>query len=231
MSQLFKYQNNATVTVKRMHVFAIVPVKRLNVSKTRLSEVLSLEKRNELTVAMLRDVLDTLKSSKVHSVLVVSPDYAVKQIAGEYGFSFILSRHAGLNPSLKEAIEWCTQKNAASVLVLPADLPLVSPEDISRLIELGSEPSTVVLSPSLDCGTNALLLRPPDVIPVRYGKDSFIKHIEEALKADVQLRFYASREVMLDIDSEDDLNKLLETKDVESKQVFKQLKPLKKTIS
>ena len=204
--------------MKTMRTFAIVPVKELRASKKRLSHVLSREKRTELMVGMLRDVLSALKLSTIEQVLAVSPDAAVKKIVCEYGFSFISPKNARLNPSLSEAIEYAEQREADAVLILPADLPLVCPYDICKLVELGSEPSTVVLSPSLDGGTNALLLNPPDAIPVSFGKGSFFKHVEEALKKDVRLRFHVSREVMLDIDSEDDLKKLLEIRAVDSKQ-------------
>ena len=202
-------------------LFAIVPVKGLDVSKERLSRVLNPEKRKALTAAMLRDILNALKSSTIREVLVISPDSSLKQIADEYGFSFVLSNRVGLNPGLKEAIEWCTQKKADCVLILPADIPLVSPHDIDKVVELGSERSTVVLCPSLDGGTNALLLNPPDAIPVCFGPNSFYKHIKEALDKGVTIKFYSSREMMLDVDAEEDLIKLLEIGgNVISKQVL-----------
>ena len=224
---ILKYQPSVKCSVNPMRVLAVVPVKGFYVSKKRLSNVLSPEKRKELTAAMLRDVLGALEWSSVREVLVVSPDSAVKKIADEHGFSFLVPRDAGLNASLREAIEYAVQKRVDAVLILPVDVPLVSPHDADKLVELGSEPSTVVLSGSLDGGTNALFLHPADVIPICFGKGSFYRHIEEALERDVKLQFYFSKEIMLDIDSGDDLNKLLEVKGAESKQVFKQLKPLK----
>jgi len=208
-----------------MRTFAIVPVKGLNVSKERLSNVLSPKKRGELTAAMLRDVLNALKASTVHEVLLVSPDSAVKGIAEEYGVSYLSPKRTDLNPSLTEAIEWCMQKNADAVLILPADIPLVSSQDIDKLVELGSEKSTAVLAPSMNGGTNALLLNPPNVIPVCFGPGSFFKHVKQAIVKKVEVRFHSSREIALDIDSEEDLNKLLELKDAAGpKQVFEQVK-------
>jgi 2-phospho-L-lactate guanylyltransferase len=212
------------VVVKKMNVFAIVPVKGLGISKRRLSSVLSPEKRRALTAAMLEDVLNALKSSTVREVLVVSPDSAVRQIADKYGVSYISSRRAGLNPALKEAIEWCVHRNADSVLILPADIPLVSSEDIDKLVALGSEESTVVLSPSLNGGTNALLLNPPNLIPVCFGPNSFFKHVKEAIDRGVAIKFHSSKGIMLDVDSADDLNKMLEIENnIGSKHVLNRL--------
>jgi 2-phospho-L-lactate guanylyltransferase len=132
-----------------------------------------------------------------------------------------------LNPSLKEAIAWCVKKQADSVLILPADLPFVSSEDINRLVALGSEKSTVVLSPSLDGGTNALFLNPPNLISVCFGSNSFFKHVKEALGKGVAIKFYSSRGTALDIDSEEDLKRIREIEgDIMSKQVLKNSFPI-----
>jgi 2-phospho-L-lactate guanylyltransferase len=215
--------------MKTTNVFAIVPVKGLDMSKMRLSSVLSPEKRKALTKAMLENVLGTLKKSTVNEVLVVSSDSSVRGIANQYHFSFIYPKETGLNLSLREAVDWCRKKNADSVLILPADIPLVSSDDISRLLDLGRDESTVVLSPSLDGGTNVLFLRPPNVIPVCFGPNSFSQHIKKALEKDTTLKFYTSRGIMLDVDSEEDLNKMLDDDGcVGSNEVFKQMRLLLK---
>lgn len=213
--------------MKTTNVFAIVPVKGLGISKMRLSSVLGPEKRRMLTTAMLENVLDALKASTIPVVLVVSPDLAVQEIADKYSFSFLSPKETGLNPSLKEAVQWCMDKTAGSVLILPADIPLVSSEDIDRLVELGSEDSTVVLSPSGDGGTNAIYLNPPNLIPVCFGPKSFFQHVKEALDKGVTIRFHSSRRIMLDVDSENDLKRVLNIEECfKSQKVFKQIRLL-----
>ncbi len=213
-----------------MRVLTVVPVKGLSVSKKRLANVLTLGERIELSVSMLKDVLDVLKASSTQDVLVVSVDAAVGKIAGEYDFSVLAPKDSALNASLREAVEFSVREKFDAVLVLPADVPFVSPHDIDRLFELGCERSTVVLSGSKDGGTNALFLHPAGVIPICFGEDSFFSHVEEALKRDLKLRFYFSRGLMLDIDSEADLKKVAEMEGVESKQVSKSLKALRKAV-
>jgi 2-phospho-L-lactate guanylyltransferase len=165
----------------------------------------------------------------IHEVLVVSPGSAAREIADKYHFSFICPREEGLNPSLKEAIQWCVEKNADSVLILPADIPLVTSEDVNRLVELGSEWSTVVLSPSWDGGTNALFLNPPNLLPVCFGPNSFFQHVKEALDKGVSLKFHSSRRMLLDVDSEDDLRRVLEIEEcIKSNDGFERIRLLLK---
>lgn len=194
-----------------MKVFAVVPVKGLDTSKIRLSSIFSLEERKALTVAMLEDVLKALKSSKIHNIIVTSPDSAVRAIADRYAVWYISSSQTGLNPSLNEAIESCIHENADSVLIFPADLPLIRWKEIDKLVDLGSKEKTLVLSPSFDGGTNALLMNPPNLIRVSFGPDSFFEHVKASIHKGVTLKFYASRTLALDIDTAEDLNKLVET--------------------
>ena len=121
-----------------MVVFAIVPVKRLGVSKRRLSKFLSSQERKLLTIAMLEDVLKALKSSIVPEIVVVSSDPNVRVIADKFGVSFFSPSHNGLNPAVEEATAWCMRNQADSVLVVPADIPLLSSADVNKIVELGN---------------------------------------------------------------------------------------------
>ena len=60
------------------------------------------------------------------------------------------------------------------MLQLPADLPLVTPADIEALLEVHGEAPAVTLAPSRDQrGSNAVACSPPDLLPLRFGDDSF----------------------------------------------------------
>ncbi len=192
-----------------MVVYAIVPVKRIGVSKRRLSQSLSLLERKSLTVAMLEDVLQSLKGSVVNKILVVSNDTNVAPMAEEFGASFFAPTGKGLNSAIEEAFAWCMRNEADSVLVLPADVPLILPKDIDAIIKLGLDGRRVVLAPSKDWGTNAFFQYPPHLVHACFGPDSFNKHVQQACSKDVCVRFYYSFRVGLDIDSVDDLQLLL----------------------
>ncbi|MCW4023839.1 MAG: 2-phospho-L-lactate guanylyltransferase [Candidatus Bathyarchaeota archaeon] len=211
-----------------MVVYAIVPVKKITASKRRLSQNLNTQQRKTLTITMLQDVLYALKASTVTNILVVSNDSNVKAIAQRFNVDFFAPTHRGLNFAIEEAFAWCLKNKADAVLVLPADLPLITSKDINVLAELGSVGQCVVLVPSKDWGTNALFQRPPDLVHASFGPESFHKHMQEATSRDVRVRFYYSLGAGLDIDSVDDLQLLLKIdNNTASRQVLEKFKAAK----
>ena len=195
-----------------MAVYAVVPVKQLDASKRRLSSVLTPKDRRQLTLAMLEDVLAAIKESTVQETVVVGSDVSVRELAAKLGAGYTNEETRGLNSAIAHSIEWCMQEGAESVLVLPADIPLLSSADVDKIVELGNcEEQTVVLSPSYDGGTNALFQSPPNLIRVCFGPRSFAKHIKEAHSKGVCVKLHYSTNVATDIDSVEDLGKLLKT--------------------
>ena len=189
-----------------MTTFAIVPVKRLSKAKSSLSEVLSPEQRQRLVLAMLADVLKAVhQTPSIASAIVVSPDERVLSFAGLHGAEGFAEPGLKLNEALKLAIHHAISKAVDSVLILPADLPLLKNTDIENLVAMASLPKNVVIAPSKTNGTNALFLRPPDIIDLRFGGESFPLHVREALRAGVKPRIYRSFTVALDIDEVSDL--------------------------
>ena len=91
-------------------------------------------------------------------------------------------------------------------MILPADLPLVTPEDLRGMIALGQDNQTVVIATDQhDDGTNAMLIRPPGLIPYAYGPGSFHRHIELAQEAGATVKIFHSDRLALDIDVPADL--------------------------
>ncbi len=136
----------------------------------------------------------------------------MRDVAGKFGASHISEKNHGLNSAIDEATEWCIQKGAEAVLVLPADIPLLSTADVDKIVELGSDNDpTVVLSCSGDGGTNVLFQSPPNLIHAAFGPRSFEKHAKEAYSKGLTLKLYQSRSVAMDIDSAQDLSKLLKS--------------------
>jgi 2-phospho-L-lactate guanylyltransferase len=193
-----------------MKVYAIVPVKRLATSKSRLASILTLENRERLTLAMLTDVLTAIHDSSIQEIVVVGSNLSVCQLAMTAGVTYINEKARGLNRAIEVSIKWCMERGADSILVLPADIPLLSPADIERIIDLGEYADSIaVLSPSNSGGTNALYLRPPSLMPVRYGPGSFKRHIRCARDRGIPVKIYYSSSIAFDVDSQEDLQKLL----------------------
>lgn len=192
-----------------MSVYAVVPVKATIKSKARLSTVLNPQERQTLTLTMLEDVLKALKSSSVYQIGVISSDLTVQALTNKFEAVFLSESQRGLNQAVEQATEWCNQNKAESVLILPADIPLITTEDINQIVKLGSEETSVVISPSLNWGTNALLQKPPRLMPARYGPYSFKKHVDEASAKGVAAKIYNSPRITIDIDSLEDLKGFL----------------------
>ena len=93
-----------------------------------------------------------------------------------------------------------------AVLVVPADIPLLAGEDIEKMVTLGRYQTSVVIAPDRhEEGTNLLLVRPPGLIPYRFGVNSFAEHQRLAQEADASLAVYRSERAGLDLDTPDDL--------------------------
>jgi 2-phospho-L-lactate guanylyltransferase len=192
-----------------MAVYAVVPVKNLNLSKRRLSTVFTSQERRQLTLAMLGDVLAALKASAaVSGTVVVGEDADVQQIAEKLGADYLAASKTGLNPAIEEASAYCAQKYSGAVLVLPADIPRVTSRDINRIVELAKDGPAVVLASSSNGGTNALYRSGADLIPACFGSKSFLRHIKKAYQKGVSTRLYFSPSIAMDIDSVRDLKKM-----------------------
>ncbi len=194
---------------QKVAIYAIIPVKKLADSKKRLSTVFTPQQREMLTLTMLQDVLKALQTSVVDKVVVVADDFIVRKTAEEFGAFYRFAKGASLNSTIDETTSYCIQKGARSVLVLPADVPLIDSEEINRIIQLADDVSSaIVLSPSHDWGTNALYQHPPKLIPACYGPESFLKHIRQAFLNNIGVRIHFSSKLAADIDSAEDLKKL-----------------------
>ncbi len=204
--------------------YAVVPVKSLGDSKRRLSEVFTPQERKMLTLAMLEDVLVALKNSLIEKVLVVGEDRKVREISENHGTEYLATSKTDLNAAIEEANDLCVKQGAASVLVLPADVPLISVEDINRLVELAGKDQAVVLSPSANWGTNALYQSPPKLIPACFGPNSFLAHVREAYIRGISVRLHFSTGLATDIDAAEDLRKLFQSENnTECKRILKRI--------
>lgn len=192
-----------------MGTWAIIPIKRLSEAKSSLRKVFSPDERQRLVLAMLADVLNVARqASSISRVAVVSPDEKVLNFVRQQGAIDILEGGLGLNGALKLAINRSTDLGATSVLIIPGDIPLLKQVDVDNITSMATAQRDVVIAPSNAKGTNALLLRPPDIIDLRFGGESFPLHIEEAIRAGVRPRIYRSPTVALDVDEPADILKI-----------------------
>lgn len=187
-------------------VAVVIPVRAFDGAKSRLGAVLDAEERRDLVERLLRrTVAAALATPGVRDVLVVSPDPEVLEVAARAGARTVLQQSRGLNPAIHEAR--AAARGAGRLLVVPADIPGVSPEALSAIIAAGDAAGTpgVTLAPDRHGrGTNALLLDPPDVIDPAFGGDSRAGHAWLASSADAAFSEVPGA-LALDVDTPDDL--------------------------
>lgn len=194
-----------------MTLWAIVPVKPMRAGKSRLAKVLSEEDRATLNRYLLTHTVDTLKSiADIEQVLVVSRDKAALALARDHGARTVQEDGAPhLNVALARATFVAKAYNTHGVLVIPADLPLITSEDIHAMLECAYDPPVVVVAPDHRReGTNALLIAPPGLIEYDFGHNSFERHCERAREAGARLEICNLPSLAFDVDWPEDLELL-----------------------
>jgi 2-phospho-L-lactate guanylyltransferase len=191
-----------------MTLWAIVPVKPLRYGKSRLAEVLTSDERMDLNRRMLAHTLDTLTSiPEIEHVLVVSRDQAALSLAREYGARTVQENGSPhLNLALTRATVVAKNYATRGVLIIPADLPLITPEDVRLMLVRAADPPVVVVAPDRRRdGTNALLVCPTGLIDYEFGPGSFQRHCERARDAGARLEICELPSLALDMDLPEDL--------------------------
>ena len=206
-------------------IAAIIPVGTLDGAKTRLAEALDAEERHDLVEDLLaRTVVTAVAVDRLDDVLVVSPDREVLRRAADLGARTLRQRSTGLNRGLTEARADVVAGGATSILILPIDLPFVSVEAVTSVVEAleaaGTEaagtaateavaartttPAVVLVTDRHGTGTNALGLRPPEVINFAFGPGSRDAHRAAAEAAGARYEEIGGA-LAVDLDTADDL--------------------------
>lgn len=210
-----------------MTTWAIIPVKPLRYGKSRLAHILTPDERAELTTQMLHHILQTLEEvSGIYRTLVISRDPSALKLARQYGaHTYGEGDKQDLNLALSRAAHIAAARDASGILILPADLPLVTPEDV-RMMLAGVTPTlrpdrngrthsnghfgyhlsrTVAICPDRnEDGTNALYVSPPAGFEFRYGDGSFKRHLREAERLGIPARIVHAPGLKFDLDTEED---------------------------
>jgi 2-phospho-L-lactate guanylyltransferase len=196
-------------------IWAVVPAKKLEQAKTRLASVLSPEERRELCLAMLRDVLSALRGAEyLAGVVVVTADAAIAQAARALEVEVIAEQTTGQNAAIEVGMAYARARGASELLIVSADLPLLCAETVEQLLaqaRKNERDRSVLLAPSRDgTGTNAMLQRPPGVIPFLFGVNSLQRHQQAAAERGVPVDLARADGLAFDVDLPIDLIDLLD---------------------
>ncbi len=192
-----------------MTLWAIVPVKPLRRGKSRLAGVLNQDERADLNQRLLVHTVDTLRSiPEIGQVLVVSRDPAALSLARDHGARTVQENGAPqLNIALARATILAKNFITRGVLIVPADLPLLTAEDVHAMLDRAKYPPVVVVAPDRHHqGTNALLVCPVGLIEYEFGPGSFQRHCDLAIKAGARLEICELPSLAIDVDYPEDLD-------------------------
>jgi 2-phospho-L-lactate guanylyltransferase len=187
-----------------------VPVKTLAEAKSRLEPALSPAMRRQLVLTMLEDVLEALRVvPAIDHILVVTADSDVGAfVRGRSAIVLPEEGSRGLNAALSLGVAHALRKGASRVLLIPADLPFASPDEIAEVMTRprGSDSHGAVIVPDrAGKGTNALLLAPLDALEPNFGPGSFMRHCEQARARNIFLRVSRLAGLSFDVDDPADL--------------------------
>ncbi len=191
-------------------IFAILPVKSPHNAKQRLTGFLAVEQREALARMLYRQTLATLcQAEGIDRVVVATSDPEIADHARRSGaLVFEEDQQISHSVSADTACLRAMEMGASTVLLVPIDVPTVTPDDFTRLAA-SARPGLIVVPSSDGTGTNALVRTPPNCIESRFGPGSFRAHLDQAhskgLPADV-LRLPG---LMFDIDTPEDVAEFL----------------------
>lgn len=187
---------------------AIVPVKRFCEAKQRLAPHLGAEFRIGLATAMLGDVLGCLRDvPELSGVLVVTGDDEAAALARAHGADVLPEPvPGGHNAAVNHAVRHLAGRTTEGVLVLPGDVPGMTPAEVSALLHRHGAGRALSIVPARDRdGSNAILATPADLLTFSYGPGSFLRHMEAARSGGVTPAVRHFPGIALDIDTMEDM--------------------------
>jgi 2-phospho-L-lactate guanylyltransferase len=189
-------------------IWAVVPVKDTAAAKQRLASAVPQHLRQQFMLAMLEDVLAALAEAPgLAGRLLVTTDPAAQRLASHYGFDWLTEGAAdGHTGAVSAAARHLAATGIVGMLTVPGDIPLVTAAELARLLNAHQPAPSFTIAPSHDeLGSNAIIVSPPDAVPVRFGDNSFFPHLAAAEARGIRPTMLNLPGIALDIDNPDDL--------------------------
>ena len=152
-------------------------------------------------------------------------------IAGRHGITqFETGPDDGLNQAAGETVNHLLKNGIRDMFLIPADIPLITEEEINSVLKAHPSAPSLTIIPSRDkLGSNCILLSPPSRMPLKFGPDSYLRHLEIAQSNGLRINTMELPGFGLDIDEPADLFELLKLKgDTRSQKYLQELNKLKK---
>ena len=191
-----------------MTLWAILPVKPLTKGKSRLHGCLEAEEVCNLNRCLFEETFQKLKAcSEIDHILVVSQDETVLEYTLQSGGVALKENlQSSLNDAVSQALAFILETEPGMVLIVPADLPWMTEEDLEELIRFHRDGQFMIIVPDQkQWGTNAILLSNPNLLTPQYGRRSFQKHAQQAASLSVELIVWLNKNIQRDLDTPQDL--------------------------
>lgn len=204
-------------------IWAVVPIKETSAAKQRLANFVPAHLRPGLVLAMFEDVLDALTAARgLAGTIVVTADEGAAAIAKRYG-ARILADEArdGHTAVIGATARRIAGEGCGGMLQVPGDIPLLTTEEIDLLIERHRPAPAFTIAPSHDDhGSNAVLVSPPQAVPLTFGDDSFFPHLRVARQHGIEPSVVRVPGISRDIDCAEDLQAFARFRSSTRTQVF-----------
>ena len=196
-------------------IWGLVPLKALNFAKQRLAKSLAPDERAALFMAMVTDVLAAMAGARrISRVVIVTNDRDAYGPLATGEVELRAERSGGLSQAVEDAARHAGAGGATGIVMVPGDLPLVTPEDIDAMAaHLAHQPSVAIAPDADENGTNCIAVSPPDLMTYHFGRGSFHRHCDEARSRGVEPMVKHLPRLGLDVDTVEDLAWLVERLD------------------
>ena len=209
-----------------MTIWALIPAKDPARAKSRLAPVRTPAERRDLSVRLLEHTVRIAAATPgISHCVVVSASRELLSRARVLGATPLtedssaasFESHAyggappeqGLNAALQQGARFAQQRDALAVVIVPADLPLLTVEALDDLLHALPDGPGIALAPDRhNSGTNALLVRPPLALPFLFGPESMDRHCRAATARGLRCAIVRHPAFALDLDTPDDLRLL-----------------------
>ncbi|MGN6614301.1 MAG: 2-phospho-L-lactate guanylyltransferase [Candidatus Nitrosocosmicus sp.] len=195
----------------------IIPIKRLEKSKTRLSPFLNYDQRKNLTELLILDTLEKVSTLKNSQTILVCSE--TLKLPSKFKDLVILNEKdsdmsggGGVNVAIELANEYIENNQFEESIIVPIDLPLMSITDLKELLEFSkgfNDGICIVPSRRYD-GTNVLLRKPNSIINTFYDNNSFYNHIKDAAEKKRSVKVFNFESLMIDLDTIEDIFYILD---------------------
>jgi 2-phospho-L-lactate guanylyltransferase len=204
---------NVAVAPKAFRPWAVVAVKSLRRSKSRLGITLNPRARYELAKGMFERVLMACAGCPdLAGTLVATDGNDVAALGARRGAAVLRDAApsgSGLSGVIDAALANLIGRGATHALVLMADLPRIESRDVAEVLGVLRCTDVLVVPDLRRCGTSALGVALHLGFAARFGHpDSSQRHQREAERIHARSRVVHNPRIALDIDTLEDLSEL-----------------------